>query len=98
MRVSAPNKVYESTQSNIGWENIVDTIKYVYNTIKNEYSFNPFSSEPTSNLMLGDLTFTTSGMVSEIGNCNILPLNVSELDQFLPTVNNSSDLTNTIAG
>ena len=72
--------------------------QYIYNfTVVNlkEYYFR---TEPVSNLLTHELANLTSGPVPNIGDCSNLPLNVNELAQYLPSVNTTSDLTNTVAG
>ena len=98
VRVSQPNKTYESTQSTFGWENFLTVFQYLYVSVKNSFKDYYYKTEPISNLLSHELARVTSGPLPKLGLCSNIPVEVTELDQFLPSVNNSSDLTNTVAG
>jgi len=100
MRVSSLNINYESTQNNMDWVKSVykNEIFLVYNRDK-DYSFNDyaFEAEPLSWVNVVEEN-TSLNISSTFYDCGSLPITKDSLANMLPYVNNTADLTNTMAG
>lgn len=94
MRVSQLNINYESNFSDTGWvDHDLDMDLYGSFSDVDFLEYN-FQAEPRSWVSLGEID-VTSLLKSD---CNISFFNEINFENFLPMVNNSSDLTNTMAG
>jgi hypothetical protein len=97
MRIVSPDKNYEPRNSAYGWENIISGFRLIYIDAAEKYKNYIFNEESTSTVFIvGNHSYTT-GLLSSINNCSNLPITLNDLEKFLPTINSSSDLTNTMA-
>lgn len=94
MRVSTLNINYESIYGNLDWSLFLDELFLVYNSqLFENYSDYIFNFETKSWLNFDLILIKTN-----YENCKKIPISINSFNDFLPYVNNTSDLTNTMAG